>query len=369
MSSPPTALPAQFFTDAAVFRRARERVFFRTWQYACHAGEIAKPGDFAAFSICNQDVFVIRGRDHGIRGFYNVCRHRGHKLLGGEPHPGGGDGATRGNRAVIVCPYHAWSYETSGELRAAPHAANIARGAIRLSAVRAEEFLGFVFINLDADAKPMDEWYPGVREAAGAACAQLEQRAPAHARAVKARCNWLVAVENYNECYHCKTAHPSFAKGVIDPATYRIAPFGGGHCLRHTSAGASGGASNGAWYDFGDAAGAAYASFYLWPAAAIQIYPGGVVNTYHWRPLGVDATEVHRRWYSRDGAVSRQLQTLIDLDYETTMREDASLLENVQRGVGSRGYVPGPLVINPGGIDNESSIAVLHQWAREALQL
>ncbi|MDA8011623.1 MAG: aromatic ring-hydroxylating dioxygenase subunit alpha [Gammaproteobacteria bacterium] len=352
--APVTSLPARYFTDPQVFARARENIFFRTWQYACHAGEVANAGDFVAFTLFDQDLFVMRGDDGAIGAFYNVCRHRGHKLLEGS-----------GNRRAIICPYHAWRYDRAGKLRAAPHSdavAGFARENIALHRVRVEEFLGFVFVNLDADAKPLGECYPGVREALLELCPRIDSMLPAHEFSANEECNWLIAVENYNECYHCKTAHPDFADGVIDAASYSIAPFGGGRCLRHRARANAGG---NAWYPM---SGKKYGSFYLWPATAIQVYPGGVLNAYCWRPLGVDETEVRRLWFSPDGAVDAELQKLIALDRDRTFAEDLQLVKNVQRGVRSRGFAPGPLIINPdGGIDDESPVAALHEWMRAAV--
>ena len=170
--APVTGLPARYFTDPQVFARARENIFFRTWQYACHVGEVANAGDFVAFTLFDQDLFVMRGDDGAIGAFYNVCRHRGHKLLEGS-----------GNRRAIICPYHAWRYDRAGKLRAAPHSdavAGFARENIALHRVRVEEFLGFVFVNLDADAKPLGECYPGVREALLELCPGIDSMLPAH---------------------------------------------------------------------------------------------------------------------------------------------------------------------------------------------
>lgn len=353
--APVTGLPAKYFTDPAVFARARERIFFRTWQFACHASQVQNAGEYFAFELCGESLFVMRGRDGVLRAFYNVCRHRGHPLL----EDGGGQ------RAAIVCPYHAWSYELDGRLRLAPGAERVAgfdQRGIRLREVKLEEFLGFVFVNLDDGAPTLDDSYPQVREAALALCPDLESRRLAHAFSAREACNWVAAVENYNECYHCPTAHKSFAEGVIDPASYAIAPFGDGKCLRHASKASM---SAQAWYDV---SGSDYGSWYLWPAFALQVYPGRVVNSYHWRPLAVDATQVHRAWYSNDGAVDEALQTVIDLDRDTTFAEDLKLVSGVQLGVASRGFAPGPLMIDPnGGIGNELSIAALHGWLRAAV--
>ena len=82
----------------------------------------------------------------------------------------------------------------------------------------------------------------------------------------------------------------------------------------------------------------------------------------------MDDVRVHRGWYSGDGQVDETLRRVIDLDRDTTFSEDLELVRNVHRGLGSLGYRPGPLILDPGGgIDNELSIAVLHQWLRQAV--
>lgn len=351
---PALGLEPQYFTDTTLFERIINQVFYKTWQFACHASQISKPGDFFSFTLYDQDILVLRDRDNQLRALYNVCQHRGHKLVEGS-----------GNKRLLVCPYHRWSYDLDGRLKAAPNTANVTgfnADNICVPSIRVEEFLGFVFVNLDDQCHSMDDSYPGVRAAVLALCADIEQRAFAHEHTAVEGCNWLVGVENYNECYHCKACHAEFAKGVIDPNSYRIRPFGDGRVLHHSSKASQ---ADSAWYDM---SGPDYGSFFLWPAASIQIYPGGVVNSYHWRPLAVDDVRVHRGWYSVDGGVDATLQKIIDLDRETTFKEDLMLVANVQRGLKSRGYRPGPLVVDAqGGIDNEASIQALHHWLREAV--
>lgn len=349
---PPQALPARYYTDQALWEDARERILMRSWHYVCHETNAPETGDYYAFTLLGQDLFVARGRDGRLRGFYNVCQHRGHALV-----------QETGRTRVLVCPYHAWAYELDGRLRAAPGGKTtpgFAKDCVRLTEVRLDVLLGFVFVNLDDDAAPMRETYPGVEEAARALCPTIEARAFAHEHSAPEFCNWLVAVENYNECYHCGHVHKAFAQGVIDPGSYDIQPMGRGRVLRHVSKAAAGETS---WYDTSDSD---YGSFYLWPCFSLQIYPGGVVNTYYWRPEGVADTTVHRGWFSADGVVDDALQRVIDLDRETTFAEDLQLVKAVQRGLSSRGYRPGPLVIAPAcGIDSEHSIAALHRWVRE----
>jgi len=353
-SVPVAGLDARYFTDLEIYRRVEENIYYKTWQFACHASQLQNPGDYFTLTLFEQDILVLRDRENNLRALYNVCQHRGHRLVEGS-----------GNKKLLVCPYHRWTYELDGRLRAAPNSNSVAgfdSSNICVPALRIEEFLGFIFINLDNDCKSMDETYPGVKAAILGLCADIEQRAFAQEHTADEGCNWLTAVENYNECYHCKACHAEFAKGIIDPGSYSISPFGEGKVLHHSSRATQ---SDSAWYDV---SGSDYGSFFLWPSSAIQIYPGGVVNTYYWRPLAVDDVRVHRGWYSTDGMVDETLQKVIDFDRDTTFSEDLRLVKNVQRGLQSRGYRPGPLIVDAqGGIDNELSIQTLHQWLRDAV--
>ena len=358
-ASPPAAfrcgLPGECYHSPEIFARARENIFAVAWTFAAHQSQLKNPGDFAAVPTAAGGIFVIRGDDGRLRAFFNVCRHRGHPLL---PEGCGG------RRRDIVCPYHSWSYDFQGNLRAAPHldkVAGVQKEDIRLAEARTESFCGFVFVNPNADAASMRESFPGAEEAAREFCPDIEDRVFAGGHSAEEHCNWLAAVENYNECYHCKTAHPDFSRGVVDPKSYNIKPFGGGKCLRHSARAAAG---RGAWTPGADSA---YSAFFLWPAFSLQIYPGGIVNTYHWRPLSPTNTRVFRRWYSRPGGEDDQrLKKIADLDRETTFAEDLRIVAQVQRGVESPAYAPGPLVLNPEeGIDSEHSVAALHDWFLE----
>ena len=106
--TPVLALESRYYTDPAIFAQEKERIFFRTWQFACHASQVARPGDYVTFKIADQNLFVIRDTVGELQCFYNVCQHRAHELLSGA-----------GNRKAIVCPYHAWTYQTNGRLRGA----------------------------------------------------------------------------------------------------------------------------------------------------------------------------------------------------------------------------------------------------------
>lgn len=350
---PVRALHPRYYRDPAIFAQERERIFFRTWQYVCHSQEVAERGDYLVFGVADQSLFVIRDGAGALRAFYNVCQHRAHELLSG-----------RGNRKLITCPYHAWIYNLDGRLKRAQGTDRVPgfdREKICLSEVRLEVFCGFVFVNLDPEAAPMSAWYADAEADLRRYVPEIDSYRPIWVHDCLEACNWKVAVENYNECYHCRFVHPAFTKGVIAAESVNIAPKD--HTLRHEATAVAAGKGS---YAFSDDA---YHVIYLWPTMSIQVYPGRVVNTYWWRAEAIDETRVYRGWFSPGGAADKVTMEIAEIDKKTTFAEDLPVVESVQRGLMSRGYEGGPLVLNPaGGVDNEVSVQAIHAWVRTALE-
>ena len=113
-TEPVHALDAHYYTSPDVYRQEKAGLFARTWQYAGHVSEIEKPGDYFTFELAGQNLFCIRDRDGEIRVFHNVCQHRAHELV-----------RDSGNAKLLVCPYHAWTYELTGELRSGPNISSV----------------------------------------------------------------------------------------------------------------------------------------------------------------------------------------------------------------------------------------------------
>lgn len=357
MPEPVRSLEARYYTDPAIYEAEKTGLLARTWQFAGHASRLENSGDYFSVELASESLFCVKGQDGVIRTFYNVCQHRAHQIVSGE-----------GTARVIVCPYHAWTYALTGELCAGPNINSVEgfdRSKICLTEVRTEVFLGFVFVNLDSEAKPMDDWFPGVRVELEEFVPNWPALKPLEWVAVSERCNWKVSVENYSECYHCKINHPTFATGVIKPETYDIQPQG--YCLRHTTECNS---LKQMTYDINSvfANSDKYSSWFLWPMFSFQVYPGNLLNTYHWRMVDTDNVVVWRGWYSVGGEENETVRQMARQDRTTTVEEDIGLVESVQRGLKSRGYVPGPLVVDPaGGVNSEHSILHLQRWMREAV--
>lgn len=355
---PTRALAAEYYTSAEIFAREQDAIMAKTWQFACHASQLPQPGCYLTLTIADESLICIRGGDGNIRAFYNVCQHRGHRLLQG-----------RGRVKQIVCPYHSFCYALDGRFKTAPNIKVIAaeeRAKIHLCEVPTDNFLGFIFVNLDANAVPMDEWFPNVREQLQAYVPNITQLQPLEWVEIPEQCNWKISVENYSECYHCATCHPTFSQGVIEPKSYNIAPQG--YCLRHTTRCRPGEAMSYAVDLAANAHAGEYSSWFLYPMFSFQVYPGNMLNTYHWRPQTAGSVVVWRGWYSAGGEESAVVRQLAVQDRNTTVAEDICLVESVQSGMRSRGYRPGPLVVDAkGGVNSEHSIQHLQKWFTSAL--
>ena len=197
-------LPGSMFSDPGVFAREVQRLFRRTWVCVGRSDEIPAEGDFRTFEVGGSGVLVLRDDQGHLRAYHNVCRHRGTRIVEEES----GRGLT-----VVQCPYHAWTYSLEGALVGAPHmdlAEDFARDTYGLFPVRLEEWRGFLFLNLNPKASPLQDFLGEF--ARRAAPYPLERLRRAHRYVYEIAANWKLVVQNANECYHCPGVHPQLVR-------------------------------------------------------------------------------------------------------------------------------------------------------------
>ena len=330
-------LPARTYCDAAIFADEKARIFRRCWQLVGHITDIPGAGDYVVEDISGMSVIVMRGQDMQIRAFHNVCAHRGHELLQGK-------GCVR----RISCPYHAWTYDTAGQLRALPNEANFPgfdKGRYRLKPVRVEEFLGLILVNLDPEARSFGdliaEAVPEIKEYAP----NLGRYRRAERTERLAAANWKVVAENFNECYHCTVVHKTLTSGVLDPDQYRTR--GHDYGIRHVSPARTDRKSY-AYVSDPEARTDKFLTWWFFPLVALQIYPGGIVNTYRWKPLTVNQTKIEVDWWLPEALPNLVEQEIILQHRNTTFAEDGPIVDSVQRGLESGAFEVGPLVVDAG---------------------
>lgn len=350
MTERPQGLPAHYYTDPVIFEHEMEAIFAHTWVMVGHESQVRDPGQVITATVGDESV-VVANQGGDIVAFYNVCQHRGHELVLQD--------ATTVD--AITCPYHAWVYDLGGTLL---NARGDDVGDICIPRVQVQSLAGFLFVNLDNDAPSLDATIPGIGDELLAIAPDARERVLSHRNTHVIDANWKVAVENYNECYHCPNSHKAFAAGVVSPGSYRITPRG--FTIHHTAEGPP--AEKSAYTRHGE--GNEYGSFYTWPVSSIQCYPGRVLNTFRWVPLEVEKTLLIREWWFDTTEPTQEQFEVIDFDWNNTVAEDFDIMVSVQRGMHSRGYSPGPLITSGTGVatvHTEDTVPHLHGLLREAL--
>lgn len=215
-------LAGRAYTDESVFAAEQERIFETQWYYVGRAEDVPTRGTFLRRQVGRERVIVVRGRDGVLRGFLNVCRHRGAQLCRT-------DQGALGN--AIRCPYHAWTYGLDGKLITAPNweaMADLDRASYGLHPVQLEVWEGLIWVTFAADPTPVTDVLLPQIEARLGDVAKFERYRMGELR-VGARveyevaANWKLIYENFQECYHCGTIHPELVETV--PA-FRSASLG-----------------------------------------------------------------------------------------------------------------------------------------------
>ena len=209
------------YLDEAFFERERESIFFEEWIAVARSEDIPESGDYVQLELLAQRLLLVRGNDGVIRGFYDVCRHRGCALsMNTTPKPleGMQVGPTGRFKNVIQCKYHSWVYDLTGQLKVAPFLEDsVNKADLSLYPVGVAFWGGWVFVNLSPLEAFAKNWT--LERQLGAEVAYSKNYPLADLRTggrivYDVKANWKVIVENYNECYHCAGVHPELCELV-----------------------------------------------------------------------------------------------------------------------------------------------------------
>lgn len=337
-------LPAWIYDNDEFLELEKEQIFARAWQIVCHVSDIPKPGDYRNFSLLGEDVFVMRGADEVIRGFYNVCRHRAARLL---------DGETGNCPGRIVCPYHSWAYESSGELVWVPFEdeyEGLERAAHGLATVECEIHLGFVFIRLESGGKSLEATLAPLTEELS--LYHPEQLQPLNElNTNEVAVNWKNGTDNYVDALHVRLAHPGL--NSLLNKTYTLEYLGEGvHRLYGRVEQITGKSADASRYNevlpdvphLPETHKRKWVYYMVWPNFAFNIYPDQV-EFMQFLPVAPARTQIRFGTYALHDeretmAEAREIN--IRLNNQVGM-EDTDLITRVQAGMASRSFVRGPL--------------------------
>ena len=204
-----TSMPPEAFTSEALLELEREKIFSKEWVCVGREQELPSTGAYFTTEVNRVPVIITRNYDNNLNALVNICRHRMTRLADGE-------GTTR----VLTCPYHSWAYDLDGNLVNAPKMEDkqFDKSKCRLQQLRVETWLGFIFVNLDANAKPLaPRLSPLTKQLENY---HIERMVPTSKKVDVWKSNWKVLVENFLEVYHIESVHRDtlFALGGAESA-------------------------------------------------------------------------------------------------------------------------------------------------------
>jgi phenylpropionate dioxygenase-like ring-hydroxylating dioxygenase large terminal subunit len=180
--------------------RELQCVWGKTWQAAAHLSDLRQPGDYLVYELGQESILLACNDDGQIKAFYNVCQHRGVKLV--DRHCGNSDG--------FRCPYHSWRYDNGGRLNYVPGDDSFQQGLpmeeLSLPEVRCETALGFAWISLDSSIEPLQEYLEDMLPLMSHY--EFEHMTLVQDQTVSINCNWKAVHDNFSELYHVPYLHP-----------------------------------------------------------------------------------------------------------------------------------------------------------------
>src|SRR6266496_4082410 len=350
-------LPQRYFVSPAVFAEEQEKVFSKQWVLVGHQSQIAKSGDYFTAEVAGESLIIVRDKRAEICGFYNVCRHRGSRLIENR----------KGQlSAAIQCPYHAWTYGLDGRLLGAPHMDDVLgfnKTDYSLHPVNVALWEGFIFVNLaEAGALTsvlsqrerrkqdgfvsLEDWFAPL--AGKFARWNLPSLRSARRIEYDVRANWKLIFQNYSECYHCLGVHPELSKiSPHDSAENDLieGPFLGGfmRIASDKSLTISGHTCALPVGDFGDEDFRFVFYYSIFPNMLMSLHPDYVM-VHQLEPQSPERTLIFCDWFFNPEAFERN-----DFDpddavefWDMVNKQDWHVCELSQRGISSRVYEPGP---------------------------
>ena len=200
------SLTANHYLSEDIFQSELARIWRTQWVYVGRSDELKSPGDFKVLRIADREVLLVLDASHQVGAFYNACSHRGSTLCEAS------FGQLKSGR--IVCPYHQWSYNLSGELIATPRI-NLGdqTAQLGLDRISLTQWAGNLYLNFDegSNLSVLDGMIPSAETLNNWPLATLTV---GHRVQFEVKCNWKIFWENYLECYHCPAIHPELCRIV-----------------------------------------------------------------------------------------------------------------------------------------------------------
>jgi Rieske 2Fe-2S family protein len=358
-------LPGSYYTDHGIFAQEQERIFERMWFCAARSSDLAGPGAFRTVDVGRESILLTRARDNSVRAFFNVCRHRGARLCTEQ---------TGEVRRAFQCPYHAWTYDLTGKLVAAPNLTkmpDVGRVDYGLASVATREWLGYVWVCLAQTPPSFEEQVVGeivarLGDVASIERYDMENLEVGRRIVYDVKANWKLIIENFMECYHCATIHPELTEVLPEFADGYAAQYYVGHGAEFGAdvKGFTVDGSEGLDRIPGVSEGQdrRYYAITVRPQVFVNLVPDHVIF-HRMYPVAVDRTIVECDWlYLRDVVDGgRDVSRSVEL-FDRVNRQDFEACERCQPAMSSRLYAKGGVLV-----PSEHHIGAFHDWIHERL--
>lgn len=334
------SLEGRYYSDPAIFTAERKAIFERCWQLIGHERQVAATGSYIATRLAGANVFVIRGEDGKVRGFRNVCRHRGGILLReGE-----------GQCDEIKDPYHDWRYGLQGELKDTPwygQASPFDLKSLSLYPLSVEVWRGLVFLAIDPKTSLLEQLGDLPEHLASV---PMETFSVGAQRTFTAPVNWKIYVDQFCEAYHVPATHSP--DKAVDMQNYHTRPHNNMMLMQTVGDEATKAASyyGGRW-------------MWAWPNWTLSLFDGGMKLS-RLEPVSTTETVVRYHFLFADmSAQAEEMRTRVVEATSSIFWEDIAGCELVQANHPSMDFHSGPL--HP---ELEQAVAYFQGKLRDAVQ-
>lgn len=196
------------------------RMWCRVWNLAGRTSDVAKVGDWFKFDLGPESFIIVRSAPDRIQAFYNVCHHRGSRIVHQD----------FGSATSFVCGFHSWAWNIDGSLKRITDRESFDEALIcdnpGLTEVRCEIWGGFVFINMDENAEPLVSFLDVLPDELEAY--NFDDMMMLKDASVEWPVNWKVGLDAFLEGYHAHSRHPELMN-YIDDYHFQHDLWGKGH--------------------------------------------------------------------------------------------------------------------------------------------
>ena len=201
----------------------RKAIFERAWLNVGRIEQVPRAGSYFTKEIAaaGTSIIVVRGADGELRGFHNICRHRGNKLVW-QDYP---QEETSGTTRQFTCKYHGWRYGLDGACTFVQQEGeffDLDKAALGLQPVQVDVWEGFVFVNLDPDNTQDLQGYLG-KFAAGLAAYPFGEMTTVYKYRADVKSNWKLYIDAFAEFYHAPVLH---ARQYVGDESRKLQGFG-----------------------------------------------------------------------------------------------------------------------------------------------